>query len=66
MPVSGFDEGQHVWVMEPDGSTRAGVYVGDNESAGFFGGMPSAYVAFPDTHEAQVVGFERISPREED
>lgn len=53
-------------MAEPDGSMRAGVYVGDNESAGFFGGMPSAYVAFPDAHEAQVVGFERISPREED
>jgi hypothetical protein len=43
----GFKEGDKVWVQDGDGKRHPGVFVGDNEAAGWFGGGPSAYVVHP-------------------
>ena len=61
----GFKEGDLVWVEDGDGKHHPGVFVGDNESAGWFGGGPSAYVAHPEAHQAEVVSIFRITPRKE-
>jgi len=45
------------------GRHHAGVFVGDNESAGWFGGGPSAYVVHPEAKTAEVVSIYRITPR---
>jgi hypothetical protein len=41
----GFEEGDKVWVQDADGRRHPGIFVGNNEAAGWFGGGPSAYVA---------------------
>jgi hypothetical protein len=64
-PVHGFKEGQAVWVEDGDGKQHPGIFVGENESASWFGGGPSAYVAHPDTERAEVVSIFRITPRDE-
>ena len=46
-------------------STTPGVFVGDNEASGWFGGGPSAYVVHPEAHQAEVVSIFRITPRDE-
>jgi hypothetical protein len=61
----GFEEGQAVWVEDGDGRRHPGVYVGENEAAGWFGGGPSAYVVHPEAHQAEVVALYRITPRDE-
>jgi hypothetical protein len=61
--VHGFEEGDEVWVEDGDGRRHPGVFVGDNESAGWFGGGPSAYVVHPEAHQAEVVSIFRITPR---
>ncbi len=61
----GFHEGQAVWVEDADGNHHPGIFVGDNESAGWFGGGPSAYVAHPEAKSAEVVSIYRITPRDE-
>lgn len=61
----GFREGQPVWVEDADGNHHPGIFVGDNESAGWFGGGPSAYVAHPEGKSAEVVSVYRITPRDE-
>jgi hypothetical protein len=61
----GFKEGQPVWVEDGDGRHHPGIFVGDNESAGWFGGGPSAYVVHPEAKRAEVVSIFRITPREE-
>jgi hypothetical protein len=61
----GFKEGDKVWVEDGDGKHHPGVYVGDNEASGWFGGGPSAYVAHPEAHQAEVVSIFRITPRDE-
>ncbi len=60
----GFTEGQPVWVEDGNGQHHPGVFVGDNESAGWFGGGPSAYVVHPEAHQAEVVSLYRITPRD--
>ena len=52
--VHGFEEGDEVWVEDGDGRRHPGVFVGDNESAGWFGGGPSAYVVHPEYVVAHV------------
>jgi hypothetical protein len=47
------------------GKHHPGIFVGDNEAAGWFGGGPSAYVAHPEAHQAEVVSIFRITPRDE-
>jgi hypothetical protein len=61
----GFKEGDPVWVEDGDGRRHPGIFVGDNEGSGWFGGGPSAYVAHPETREAEVVSIVRITPRDE-
>jgi hypothetical protein len=61
----GFEEGDKVWVQDADGRRHPGVFVGNNEAAGWFGGGPSAYVAHPEAHRAEVVSIFRITPRGE-
>jgi len=61
----GFKEGDKVWVQDGGGKSHPGVFVGDNEAAGWFGGGPSAYVAHPDAHQAEVVSVFRITPRDD-
>jgi hypothetical protein len=63
--VHGFKEGDLVWVEDGDGKHHPGVFVGDNEAAGWFGGGPSAYVVHPEAHQAEVVSLFRITPRDE-
>jgi hypothetical protein len=62
--IQGFKEGDKVWVQDGDGRHHSGIFVGDNESAGWFGGGPSAYVAHPEGKTAEVVSLYRITPRE--
>src|SRR4051794_11006020 len=61
----GFREGDKVWVQDGDGKRHPGIFVGDNEASGWFGGGPSAYVAHPEAHQAEVVSVFRITPRDE-
>jgi hypothetical protein len=61
----GFEEGDKVWVEDGDGHHHPGIFVGDNEAAGWFGGGPSAYVVHPEAHNAEVVSIFRITPRDE-
>jgi hypothetical protein len=61
----GFKEGDPVWVEDGEGRHHPGVFVGNNEASGWFGGGPSAYVAHPDAHQAEVVAIFRITPRDE-
>ena len=63
-PAHGFEEGQAVWVEDGDGKRHPGIFVGENESASWFGGGPSAYVVHPETHQQEVVSIFRIIPRE--
>jgi hypothetical protein len=58
-------EGQKIWVEQPDGSQRAGIFVGEAE-ASWFGGSPGAYVVYPDTKSGEEVALMRIVPREND
>jgi hypothetical protein len=62
--VETFDEGQKVWVEQPDGSQRAAIFVGEAAQS-WFGGGPGAYVAYPDTHDGEEVSIMRIVPRED-
>ena len=50
----GFKEGDKVWVEDGDGRRHPGIFVGNNEASGWFGGGPSAYVAHPEAHQAEV------------
>jgi hypothetical protein len=59
-----FQEGQKIWVEQPDGSQVAAVFVGMAEGS-WFGGTPGAYVAYPDTHSGEEVAVIRIVPRDE-
>jgi len=61
----GFKEGDKVWVEDGDGRRHPGIFVGDNEASGWFGGGPSAYVVHPEAHQAEVVSTFRITPRDE-
>ena len=59
-----FAEGDQVWVEDGEGRHHPGIYVGENENAGWFGGGPSAYVVHPESKHAEVVSVFRITPRE--
>ena len=60
-----FREGQRIWVEQPDGSQRAGIFVGEAE-ASWFGGGPGAYVVYPDTRSGEEVAILRIVARDDD
>jgi len=36
--MTGFDEGQRIWIEQPDGSQRPGVFVGEAGNASWLGG----------------------------
>lgn len=61
-----FKEGDKVWVEDGDGNRHPGIYVGENESASWFGGGPSAYVVHPEAKRAEVVSIFRVTPRGDD
>ena len=61
--VDTLHEGQKIWVEQPDGSQRPGIYVGEAEQS-WFGGTPGAYVAYPDTKSGEEVAIMRIIPRD--
>jgi hypothetical protein len=60
--VDTFHEGQKIWVEQADGTQRPGIYVGEAEQS-WFGGVPGAYVAYPDTRSGEEVAIVRIVPR---
>jgi len=64
--MEGFHEGQKVWVEQPGGSQRPGVFVTDAEISGLLGGPPAAYVVYPDTRSGEEVSLLQITPREEE
>ena len=57
-------EGQKIWVEQPDGSQRAGIFVGEAEGT-WFGGGVGAYVVYPDTRSGEEVQLMRIMPRDD-
>ena len=61
----GFKEGQPVWVEDGDGKRHAGIFVGENENASWFGGGPSAYVIHVEADQPEVVSMFRIVPRDD-
>ena len=63
--MAGFHKGQRIWIEQPDGSQRAGTFVGDAENASWFGGQAGAYVVYADTRTGEEVALMRITPREE-
>lgn len=64
--MGGFHEGQRIWIEQPDGSQRAGIYVGDAQNASWFGGQSGAYVVYPDARTGEEVALMRITPREDE
>ena len=63
--MDGFHEGHKVWVARSDGSQQSGIFGGDAEIPGWFGGTPAADVVYPDTGSAEEVSLLQITPREE-
>ena len=64
--MTGFHEGQRIWIEQPDGSQRAGVFVGDAQTASWLGGQAGAYVVYADTRSGDEVALMRITPREDE
>ena len=64
--MTGFHAGQRIWIEQPDGSQRAGSFVGDAQNASWFGGQTGAYVVYADTRSGEEVALMRITPREDD
>ena len=64
--MTGFHTGQRIWIEQPDGSQRAGSFVGDAQNASWFGGQTGAYVVYADTRSGEEVALMRITPREDD
>jgi hypothetical protein len=58
-----FHKGEPIWVMGPDGSQRPAEYIGVQEVGAWFGGPPSVFVLFTDTHSAAAVEVDRVVPR---
>jgi hypothetical protein len=61
----GFQEGQKIWVILPDGGERPAVYLGEGERASWLGGPPRAYVVFDDDRSGAEVQLDTIVPRDE-
>ncbi len=64
--MAGFHEGQRIWIEQPDGSQRPGIFVGGAENASWFGGQAGAYVVYADTRSGEEVALMRITPRDDD
>lgn len=63
--MTGFHEGQKIWVQGSDGSARPAIYVGEGDNATFFGGPPLVYIVFADTREGGEVEMDRVTARDE-
>ena len=63
--MSGFQEGQKVWIIAGDGSQRPAVYVGAAEKSSWLGGPPRAYVVYADDRSGAEVPLELIVARDE-
>ena len=61
----GFQEGQKIWVIGPDGAERPAIYVGEGENASWFGGPPLAYIVFADDRSKGEVQLDTIVPRDD-
>ena len=57
-------EGQKIWVEQPDGSPRPGIFVGEAE-ASWFGGSPGVFVVYPDTRVGEQVASMRVVPHDD-
>ena len=62
---SQFHKGDPIWVIGPDGSSRAAEYVGEGELSAWFGGVPTVIVIYPDADVGEAVEVDRVIPREE-
>jgi len=62
--IDPFEEGQKVWIEQPDGSQRAAIFVGEAEMS-WFGGVPGVYVVYPDTHTGEEVAAAQVVLRED-
>ncbi len=58
-----FHKGQHVWVVQADGTQRPAEYVGEGEMSAWFGGTPTVLVVYPDTDSGEAVAVDRVIPR---
>jgi hypothetical protein len=58
-----FHKGQHVWVIQANGSRRAAEYVGEGEQSAWFGGAPSVIVVYPDDGSGEAVEVDRVIAR---
>ena len=65
MPTAFFKQGDPVWVEQPDGSLRAGVYVGEADQATWFGGLPRVYVVHPESEEGEEVQLVLVTHRKD-
>ncbi len=61
---AGFQRGQAIWVVGPDGSQRAAEYVGLEETSSWFGGPAKVIVVYEDTRAGEAVEPDRVLPRE--
>jgi len=59
-----FHKGEPVWVIQSDGSQRAGEYVGVGETSAWFGGPPKVIIVYPEAHSGEMVDVDRVIPRE--
>ncbi len=59
-----FQQGEHIWVLQSDGSQRAAEYVGVAETSAWFGGPPQVLVVYPDTRSGESVEVDRVIPRQ--
>ena len=64
--VEPFQEGQKIWVEQPDGTQRAAIFVGEAGLGSWFGGAPDVYVVYPDTRSGEEVAAIRVLPRDDD
>jgi len=58
-----FRQGEHIWVIQADGSQRAAEYVGVGEESAWFGGPPQVLVVYPDTRSGEAVEMDRVVRR---
>jgi len=58
-----FWAGDPVWVMQSDGTRRAGQYLGAREASAWTGGSEKAFVVYLDTQSGGEVEVDRVVPR---
>ncbi len=58
-----FHKGDPIWIVEADGSRRAGEYIGEREAGTWFGGPPMVFVLFTDNDSSGAVELDRVLAR---